>query len=96
MTNEEFRALLTDWSQAVDSLSEDFTEIRSLTDFLEPILYDKYEPARVGAQGTFAVRLAAWIGSARSDIDKRALYLLLGRLVYLGREQDDGGLPHCL
>ena len=87
MTNEEFRALLTDWCQAMDDLSNDFAEIRSLTDFLEPLLYDKYEPAGVAAQGEFAERLAQWIGSASDDADRRALYLLLGRLVYLGRNQ---------
>ena len=87
MTTEEFRALLAGWCQAMDSLSRDFSEIRSLTDFLEQVLYAEYEPVRVGAQGEFGVRLAEWIGSARGEADRRALYLLLGRLVFLGRDQ---------
>ena len=87
MTTEELRALLAEWCQASDALSVDFAETRSLTDFLEPLLYDKYEPAGVAAQGEFAARLAEWIGSAHDDADRRALYLLLGRLVYFGRDQ---------
>ena len=71
----------------MDSLSRDFAEIRSLTDFLEQVLYAEYEPVGVGAQGEFGVRLAEWIGSAQRDADRRALYLLLGRLVFLGRAQ---------
>lgn len=70
-----------------DSLSCDFSEIRSLTDFLEQNLYAEYEPVKVGAQGGFGVRLAEWIGSAESEADRQALYLLLGRLVFLGRDQ---------
>ena len=69
------------------SLSRDFSEIRSLTDFLEQNLYAEYEPAKVGAQGDFGVRLAEWIGSAKTETDRQALYLLLGRLVFLGRDQ---------
>ena len=87
MTADEFRALLADWCQATDVLSGDFAEVRSITDFLEQVLYAEYEPVRVSAQGDFAVRLAQWIGSAPDDADKRALYLLLGRLVFLGRQQ---------
>lgn len=87
MTADEFRALLADWCQTMDTLSDDFVEIRSLTDFLEQVLYKEYEPVGVSAQGEFAARLAQWIGSAQDDADKRALYLLLGRLVFLGREQ---------
>ena len=71
----------------MDCLSTDFAEIRSLTDFLEEVLYAEYEPVEVGAQGEFGVRLAEWIGSAPRDADQRALYLLLGRLVFLGRGQ---------
>lgn len=69
------------------SLSRDFSEIRSLTDFLEQNLYAEYVPARVGAQGGFGVRLAEWIGSADREADRQALYLLLGRLVFLGQDQ---------
>ena len=71
----------------MDPLSRDFSEIRSLTDFLEQVLYAEYEPVRVAAQGEFGVRLAEWIGSASSEADRQALYLLLGRLVFLGRDQ---------
>ena len=87
MTTEELRRLLADWCQSESELSEDLSEIRSLTDFLEQVLYNDYEPARVGAQGEFAARLARWIGGAESDDDMRSLYLLVGRLVFFGREQ---------
>ena len=87
MTTEEFRTLLAGWCQAMDSLSRDFSEIRSLTDFLEQVLYSEYEPVGVAAQGEFGVRLAEWIGSAKCEADRRALFLLLGRLVFLGRDQ---------
>ena len=87
MTTEEFRVLLAEWCQEMDATPNDFVEIRSLTDFLEQVLYKEYEPARTSAQGEFAVRLARWIGSADDDADRRALYLLLGRLVFLGRDQ---------
>ena len=87
MTTEELRGLLADWCQSVGGLSKDISEIRSLTDFLEQVLYEEYEPGRVGAQGQFPARLARWIGGAESDDDKRSLYLLVGRLVFFGREQ---------
>ena len=87
MTTEEFRELLAEWCRAMDALSGDFVEIRSLTDFLEQLLYEEYETVGTSAQGEFAVRLARWIGSAEDDADRRALYLLLGRLVFLGRRQ---------
>ena len=87
MTTEELRQVLADWCQSESDLSEDLSEIRSLTDFLEQVLYKEYEPARVGAQGEFAVRLARWIGGAETDDDMRSLYLLVGRLVFFGREQ---------
>ena len=87
MTTQEFRELLAKWCQGMDALSDDIQEIRSLTDFLEHILFEEYEPVGTGAQGEFAVRLAHWIGSAHDDDDRRALYLLLGRLVFLGRDQ---------
>ena len=87
MNIEELRALLKDWCQSVDGLSVALSEIKSLTDFLEQVLYDKYEPAGVGAQGEFSLRLANWIGGAESDKDRRSLYLLLGRLIFFGREQ---------
>ena len=87
MTTEEFRTLLAGWCEAMNPLSHHFSEIRSLTDFLEQVLYAEYEPVGVGAQGEFGVRLAEWIGSATSEADRRALYLLLGRLVFLGRNQ---------
>ena len=91
MTTEEFRALLATWCQSTQSLSDDIIEIRSLTDFLEQVLYKEYEPVRVGAQGEFGVRLAEWIGSATRDSERRALYLLLGRLVFLERDQMAAG-----
>ncbi|MCY3689900.1 MAG: hypothetical protein OXG90_13115 [Gammaproteobacteria bacterium] len=93
MTTEEFRTLLASWcaAEAEDSLSDDFSKIRSLTDFLEQVLYVKYEPAEVGNHGEFGVRLAEWIGSAESEADRRALYLLLGRLVFLSRDQMKAG-----
>ena len=47
------------------------SDIRSLTDFLEQVLYEEYEPAHVGAQGEFPARLARWIGGAESDDDMR-------------------------
>ena len=75
------------WCQAMDPQAPYFLEIRALTDFLGQVLYAEYEPVGVGAQGEFDVRLAEWIGSAKSETDRRALYLLLGRLVFLGREQ---------
>ncbi|MYC81781.1 MAG: hypothetical protein F4X19_06780 [Acidobacteria bacterium] len=87
MTTKEFRDLLAEWCQARDELSGDILEIRSLTDFLEHVLFREYEPVGASAQGEFAVRLARWIGSAHDDADRRALYLLLGRLVFLGRDQ---------
>lgn len=87
MTTKEFRDLLAEWCQAMDELSDDIQQIRLLTDFLEQILYEKYEPVGTSAQGEFAVRLAGWIGSAKDDADRRALYLLLGRLVFFGRDQ---------
>ena len=87
MTTERLRHLLAAWCQSEDAPSEDLSEIRSLTDFLEQVLYHEYEPASVGAQGDFAARLARWIGSAETDQDMRSLYLLLGRLVFFGREQ---------
>ena len=87
MNTTDFRSLLASWCQGVGSRSEDFTRIRSLTDFLEQVLYKEYEPTGVSAQGEFGVRLAEWIGSAQKDGDKRALYLLLGRLVFFGRDQ---------
>lgn len=79
--------MLAEWCQTMDQLSHDIQEIRSLTDFLEQVLYKEYEPVGAGAQGEFAVRLARWIGSAEDDADRRALYLLLGRLVFFGRDQ---------
>ena len=80
--------MLAEWCQAMDApLSDDILEIKSLTDFLEQVLYEEYEPVGTSAQGEFAVRLAGWIGSAQDDADRRALYLLLGRLVFLGRYQ---------
>ena len=91
MTTEEFRTLLGKWCQPSQPLSDDILAIRSLTDFLEQVLYKEYEPAGVGAQGEFGVRLANWVGSAPSDTDRRALYLLLGRLVFLGRHQMQAG-----
>lgn len=93
MTTEEFRTLLASWcrAEAEGSLSDDFSKIRSLTDFLEQVLYAKYEPAEVGNHGEFGVRLAEWIGSAESEADRRALYLLLGRLVFLSRDQMKAG-----
>lgn len=87
MTIRELRALLAEWCQSMGPAGQDFSAIRSLTDFLEKVLYGEYEPAGVAAQGEFAVRLARWIGGAGSDEDRRALYLLLGRLVFFGREQ---------
>ena len=87
MTKEKFREILAGWCQAESSLADDFIEIRSLTDFLTEVLYETYESAGVAAQGEFAARLAKWIGSAGRDKDRRALYLLLGRLVFLGRKQ---------
>ena len=87
MTTEELRGLLADWCQSVGGLSKDLSEIRSLTDFLEQVLYEEYEPAQVGAQGEFPARLARWIGGAESDDDRRSLYLLVGRLVFFGRKQ---------
>ena len=79
--------MLAEWCQTMDALSDDFVKIRSLTDFLEQVLYKEYEPVGTSAQGEFASRLAGWIGSAQDDGDRRALYLLLGRLVFLGRDQ---------
>ena len=87
MTTEQFRVLLAEWCQVMDALSDDIIEIRSLINFLEQVLYGEYEPVGTSAQGEFAVRLAGWIGSAQDDADRRALYLLLGRLVFLGRNQ---------
>ena len=91
MTTEEFRTLLARWCGAENSLSDDISRIRFLTDFLEHVLYDKYEPVGVGAQGEFGLRLAKWIGSATREADRRALYLLLGRLVFLSRDQMKAG-----
>ena len=91
MTTEELRQLLAEWCQSEGDLSEDLSDIRSLTDFLEQVLYEEYEPAHVGAQGEFPARLARWIGGAESDDDMRALYCLAGRLVFFGREQTMAG-----
>ena len=91
MTTDKFRTLVAEWCQATDSQSGDFARIRSLTDFLEQVLYAEYEPVEVAAQGEFGVRLAEWIGSAQCEADRRALYLLLGRLVFLGRDQMKAG-----
>ena len=79
--------MLAGWCQSVGGMSKDLSEIKSLADFLEQVLYEEYEPAGVGAQGEFPARLARWIGGAESDDDKRSLYLLVGRLVFFGREQ---------
>ena len=87
MNIEELRVLLGGWCQSVGGLSAALSEIKSLTDFLEQVLYDEYEPSGVGAQGEFPIRLAHWIGGAESDEEKRSLFLLLGRLIFFGREQ---------
>lgn len=91
MTAKEFRALLASWCQTTGPLSRNFSEICSLTNFLEQVLYSEYEPVGVAAQGEFGVRLAEWVGSARDEADRQALYLLLGRLVFLGRRQMKAG-----
>ena len=88
--------MLAEWCQSVGGLSKDLCDIRALTDFLEQVLYEEYEPARVGAQGEFPGRLARWIGGAESDDVKRSLYLLVGRLVFFGRETNDGGISNCV
>lgn len=87
MTSKQLRELLANWCQGTEALSSDIREIRSLTDFLEHVLFEEYEPAGASAQGEFAARLARWIGSASADADRRSLYLLLGRLVFFGRDQ---------
>ena len=87
MTTRQLRDLLAKWCQETNALSGDIAEIRSLTDFLEHVLYKEYVPVETGAQGEFPVRLAQWIGSASADADRQSLYLLLGRLVFFGREQ---------
>ena len=87
MKTKQLRDLLAKWCQATDGLSTDIVEIRSLTDFLEHVLYKEYVPVETSAQGEFAVRLAQWIGSASANADRRSLYLLLGRLVFFGRDQ---------
>ena len=86
-----FRALVIEWCQSDDELSTALSKTKSLTDFLDDVLYRDYEGTGVGAQGEFPLRLARWIGSADDDVHRKSLYLLLGHLIFFGRQQMQAG-----
>ena len=91
MTRTEFRELLSTWDQSDSEEARKFSHIRSLTDFLEEVLYEEYEPTTAGNHGNFGYRLARWIGNAERENHRKALFLLLGHLIFFGRDQMQAG-----
>lgn len=87
MKNDQFRALLGTWCQSDVDGNEGFSELRGIIDFLEGILFEKYEPTEIGPHRSFRSRLARWIGSAATEEDQKMLFITLRHLTYLGQEE---------
>ena len=91
MTRADFRKLVSTWCQSESAEASKFSHIRSLTDFLEEVLYEEYEPTKAGDHGNFGYRLARWIGNAERESHRKALFLILGHLIFFGRDQMQAG-----
>ena len=91
MTKSEFRDLIASWCLSESEEAERYSQIRSLTDFLESVLYHEYEPAKAGNHGEFGLRLARWIANAETESQQKSLFLILGHLIFFGREQMRAG-----
>ena len=91
MRQEELIALISKWCLPDTCEAERYFHIRSLTNFLEGTLYCNYEPTQVGTHGPFGARLARWIGNADAEWQKKSLFLILGHLIFLSREEMRAG-----
>lgn len=91
MTIADFRKLVATWCQSESKEASKFSHIQSLTNFLEEVLYEEYEPTKAGDHGNFGYRLARWIGNAETESHRKALFLILGHLIFFGRDQMQAG-----
>ncbi len=92
MKQEEFRELLVDWCSSDSDAKEGFTETKVMIDFFERVLFEQYVPVKGGVHGNFSYRLARWIGSATTDIDRKNLFLLLQHLFFMGKEDMESAM----